>query len=93
MDNDAIQGSGPASFRIHGALHHLMEALVPPDGFEAFYAHLYIYDPQEATDRHVQCNPQLNSAILLDLHNTLRERHPYASLYKQAHEIMRVSSY
>jgi len=32
MENAAIQGSGPASFRIHGALHHLMGALIPPDG-------------------------------------------------------------
>ena len=93
MDNDAIQGSGPASFRIHGALHHLMGALIPPDGLEASYAQLYIYYPQEATDRHVQHNPQLNGAILLDLHNTLRERHPYAPLYKQAYEIMRVSGH
>ena len=54
---------------------------------------MYIYDPQEATNRHVQHNPQLNGAILLDLHNTLKERHPSASLYKQAYEIMRVSGH
>jgi len=93
MDNDAIQDSGPASFYIHDALHHLMGALIPPDGLEASYTQLYIYDPQEATDRHVQCNPQLNGAILLDLHNILREIHPYAPLYKQAYEIMSVSGY
>ena len=32
MDNDAIQESGPTSFQIHGAFHHLMRSLIPPDG-------------------------------------------------------------
>ena len=31
MGNEGIQGAGPTSFRIHGALHHLMGALIPPD--------------------------------------------------------------
>ena len=34
LENNAIQGPGPAPFHIHGALHHLMGALVPPDGLE-----------------------------------------------------------
>ncbi|KAF8448844.1 hypothetical protein L210DRAFT_3339939, partial [Boletus edulis BED1] len=89
MDNAAIQGSGPASFCIHGALHHLMGALIPPDGLEPSYAQLYIYDPEEATNRRIQRNPQLDGAILLDLHTTLRDIHPYAPLYKQVYEIMR----
>ena len=93
MENSAIQGSGPASFRIHGALHHLMGALIPPDGIQPLYAQLYIYDPEEATNRCVQRNPQLDGAILLDLHTTLREIHPYAPLYQHAYEIMRVSIY
>jgi hypothetical protein len=91
--NDAIQGSGPASFRIHGALHHLAGSLMPPDELQASYAQFYIYDPQEATDRCLQYNPQLDGAILLDLHTTFREINPYAPVYKQAYEIMRVSSY
>ena len=91
VDNQAIQESGPASFQIHGILHHLMEALMPPDGLEPTYAQLYIYDPEEATNRHVQRNPQLDAGILLDLHTTLRDTRSYALLYKQACEIMRVS--
>ena len=91
-DNNTIQGSGPASFQIHGILHHLMESLIPPNGLQPSYAQLYIYDPEEATNRHVQHNPQLNDAILLDLHTTFREINPYAPLYKQAHKIMRVSN-
>ena len=91
VDNQAIQGSGPASFQIHGTLHYLMEALMPPDGLEPAYAQLYIYNPEEATNRCVQHNPQLDAGILLDLHTTLRDTHPYAPLCKQAYEIMRVS--
>ena len=91
VNNHTIQGSGPASFHIHGTLHHLMEALIPPDDHQSSYAQLYIYDPQEATDRCVQCNPQLNPRELLDLHNMLRASHPYAEVYQQAYEVMRVS--
>ena len=91
VDNQTIQGSGPSLFCIHDTLHHLMGALIPPDGLQPSFAQLYIYDPEEATNRHVQGNPQLNPGILLDLHTILRNIHPYASLYKQAYEIMRVS--
>ena len=91
-DNNTIQGSGPASFWIHGALHHLMGSLIPPDGLQPSYTQLYIYGPKEATNRCVQCNPQLNDAILLDLYTTFREINPYAPLNKQAYEIMRMSN-
>jgi len=42
MDNDAIQGSGLASFHIHDALHHLMGAFITPDGLKASYTQLYV---------------------------------------------------
>ena len=93
LENNAIQEPGPASFRIHGALHHLMGALGPPDGLEPCFAQLYIFDPEEATERHVQYNPQLNGPILLDLHTMLRTLHPYAPLYKQAYEVMQASNF
>ena len=32
IDNNTIQGYRSASFWIHGALHHLMGSLIPPDG-------------------------------------------------------------
>ncbi|KAI6113316.1 hypothetical protein EDD16DRAFT_1709620 [Pisolithus croceorrhizus] len=47
-----VQGSGPMSFHVHGALHHLIGALLPEAGGEPSYAQLYIYDPQEAIERH-----------------------------------------
>ena len=91
VDNQAIQRSGPVLFQIHGTLHHLMEALMSPNGLELAYAQLYIYDPEKATNMHVQCNLQLDAGILLDLHTTLRDTHPYAPPYKHAYEIVRVS--
>ncbi|KAI6138066.1 hypothetical protein BKA82DRAFT_4367593 [Pisolithus tinctorius] len=51
VDRETVQGAGPASFCIHGNLHHLMGALMPPQNLQLSYAQLYIYDPQEATDR------------------------------------------
>ena len=51
LENDAVQGAGPNAFCVHGALHHLMGALIPPDGLQPAFAQLYIYDPEEATDR------------------------------------------
>ena len=66
-----------------------MGTLLPPDGQEPSYAQLYIYGPQEATDRHTQRNPDLSGPILLDLHTMLRDIHPYSAVYKQAYEIMR----
>ena len=60
MGNEGIQGAGPASFRIHGALNHLMGALIPPKNHQPSFAQLYIYDPIEATDRWVQHNHQLD---------------------------------
>ena len=92
INNQAIQGSGLASFRVHGALHHLMGALMPAEEVEPSYAQLYIYDPQEANDRCVCRNSLLNPEILLDLSTTLSASHSYAEVYKQAYEIMRVSS-
>ena len=92
INDQAVQGSGPASFRVHGALHHLMGALMPAEEVEPSYAQLYIYDPQEANNRRVRRNPLLNPGILLDLSTTLSASHPYAEVYKQAYEIMRVSS-
>ena len=91
MGNEGIQGAGPASFHIHGTLNHLMGALIPPEDHQPSFAQLYIYDPIEATDRWVQHNHQLDGAILLDLHEMLREHHPHAPLHKQVYEIMRIS--
>ena len=59
VDDHTVQGSGPAAFRIHGALHHLMGSLMPAEGRDPSYAQLYIYDPQVATNHRIRRNPQL----------------------------------
>ena len=65
-----------------------MGSLLPAEEQEPSYAQLYIYDPQEATDRCIRRNSELSGPILLDLHIMLRDTHPYAAVYKQAYEIM-----
>ncbi|KIJ08898.1 hypothetical protein PAXINDRAFT_18006 [Paxillus involutus ATCC 200175] len=40
VDRHTVQGSGPAAFRIHGALYHLMGSLLPPDGRDPTCAQL-----------------------------------------------------
>ena len=88
FDRHTVQGSGPAAFRIHGALYHLMGSLIPAEGQEPSYAQLYIYDPQEATDRRTRRNPQLRCAVLQELYDMLANLHPYVQVYKQAYQVM-----
>ena len=42
VDRQTVQGAGPASFHIHGTLHHLMGTLIPLDNHQPSYAQLYI---------------------------------------------------
>ena len=93
INNHAIQGSGSASLYVHGALHHCMGALIPAKGVQPSYAQLYIYDPQEPNEKHIQYNPLLNPGILLDLFTTLSILHPYAKVYKQAYEERSIQIY
>lgn len=82
-------GGPPAAFRIHGALHHLMGSLVPPEGNSPSYAQLYIYDAQQATELRHQRNQNLRPDILRELHDILSRHHPYAATYKNAMQIVR----
>lgn len=92
IDRHTVQETGPASFHIHDTLHHLMGAFIPSKDLQPSYAQLYIYDPQEATDRHFHRNPGLQKDILLDLHHILTQHHPYAPIYQQAYKIIRARS-
>ncbi|KIJ06154.1 hypothetical protein PAXINDRAFT_39194, partial [Paxillus involutus ATCC 200175] len=75
VDRHTVQGSGPAAFRIHGALYHLMGSLLPPDDRDPTYAQLR--------------NPELNPGVLLALHDMMEVHHPYVNIYKQAYQVMR----
>src|SRR6267154_2623721 len=44
VDDHAVQGSGPSTFRIHGSLHHLMGSLMPGEDQQPAYAQLYVFD-------------------------------------------------
>ncbi|KIK33381.1 hypothetical protein CY34DRAFT_99690, partial [Suillus luteus UH-Slu-Lm8-n1] len=91
IEDRALQGPGPNTFRIHGSLHHLMGSLIPPDGVQPSYAQLYIYDSDEATDIRATRpgNEGLDRRILRNLHDMLYRNHLYAPLYKQAYQVMR----
>ena len=88
VDECTVQGSGPAAFRIHGALYHLMGSLTPAQNQDPSYAQLFIYDPQEATDHRIHRNSNLNRTTLAELHDMLANYHPYVNVYKQAYCIM-----
>ena len=70
-----------------------MDALIPAKGVQSSYAQLYIYNPQEPNEKHIQYNPLLNPGILLDLLTTLSTLHPYAEVYKQAYEERSIQIY
>ncbi|OAX31339.1 hypothetical protein K503DRAFT_703857 [Rhizopogon vinicolor AM-OR11-026] len=73
MDGRALQNSGPHAFEIHGALHHNIGDLMPP----------------EATNVCATRNPNLNPAFLRTIHDILWNYHPFAQLNKQAYQVMR----
>src|SRR6267154_978448 len=88
VDDHAVQGSGPSTFRIHGSLHHLMGSLMPGEDQQPAYAQLYVFDAEHATDVRVNRNRNLDPRILRELHDMLHRRHPYAQLYKAAYQVM-----
>jgi hypothetical protein len=63
--------------------------LIPRQGVDPIYAQLYIYDPQESLDYHMnhRANAGLNRAIMQILQDVLFRCHPGVQLYKQAFEL------
>jgi hypothetical protein len=88
VNDSAVGGSGPYSFRIHGDLYHQMGSLLPRNDASPSYAQLYINDPQVALDARNSRNPNLNPMIMTELQAMLNDVHPYVPLYKQAYQIM-----
>ena len=88
VDDAVTHASGPYSFRIHGDLHHLSGALMPPPGQPAVFAQLYIHDPLAQLRLRERQNTNLNSVIMTELQAMLNDTHPYVPLYKQAFQIM-----
>jgi len=88
VDNSVLNGRGPYSFRMHGALYHKMGALHPRDGRQPAYAQLYIYDDQAALAARNNRNPNLNHVLMAELQDMLIANNPFVPLYKQAYQIM-----
>ena len=89
IDERVIEGSGPYSFQISGELHHCSGALLPQPEKSPVFAQIYIHDPQTQLHFCQSNNPNLNSVIMTQLQDMITQTHPYASLYKQAYDIMK----
>ncbi|KAI6016502.1 hypothetical protein EDC04DRAFT_2903224 [Pisolithus marmoratus] len=87
VDRETVQGAGLASFCIHGTLHHVMGSLIPPQHPQPSYAQLYIYDPEEATNRHLQSKPRPPGGHHVGLAQPPQKHHPHAPIYQQACEM------
>ena len=81
-------GGGPYSFRIQGELCHWSGPLTPNEGEEPVFAQLYIYDPETAYQTQCRRNGDLNPLTLQALQDVLWESHPYAAIYRHAHELL-----
>ncbi|PCH38554.1 hypothetical protein WOLCODRAFT_65178, partial [Wolfiporia cocos MD-104 SS10] len=88
VDNAILNGSGPYSFKIHGALYHKMGSLLPPEGLQPSYAQLYIHDPQAALDTRNMRNHNLDPGIMGELQVVFEEHNPFVPLYRRAFEIL-----
>lgn len=86
------RGGGPYSFRIQGELCHWSGSLTPSEGEEPMFAQLYIYDPATAHEARCRHNGNLNPLTLQTLQDTLWESHPYAAVYRHAHECLSQSN-
>jgi len=91
VDHSVLNGRGPYSFRIHGALHHKMGTLHPHNPQRPSYAQLYIYNEQAALAARNSRNPNLDHVLMGELQDVLNANNPFVPLYKQAYQVMRES--
>ena len=84
-------GGGPYLFKIRGSLYHKADPLIPAEEKAPNYAQLYIYDPQEAIDFHINhtANAVLYRGTMQILQDMLYHHHPGVQLYKQAFDLTR----
>ena len=67
VDNAVLNGHGPYSLRLHGAMYHKMGSLHPQDSQQPVYAQLYIYDNQAALAACNSRNPNLDPFLMAEL--------------------------
>jgi hypothetical protein len=82
------RGGGPWVYKVKGALHHIAGSLVPNPDRNPSFAQLYIYDPSEALEHHMQSryNTGLDRSTMRNLQNILYRNHPSVLKFKQAYE-------
>ena len=80
----------PYVFCVHGELCHRVGQLLPTEGHQPMYAQLYIYDPESALRERMQrdVNSELSERTMRKLQNVLLEHHQYATLFRNAHELL-----
>ncbi|KAF7372308.1 ATP-dependent DNA helicase [Mycena venus] len=89
-DDKSINRHGPNAwiFRILGNLCHLSGALTAPEGTAPSYSQLYMYDPTVGLQQRMNRNSNLRQDTMESLQTLLSASHPYATIYKQALEIL-----
>ena len=82
VDESISHGNEPYVFKIQGRLFHLAGSLLPQEGESPVYAQLYIYDPAEALDRHLQheANRGLNRQVMAEVQDMLYRLHLVSGL-------------
>ncbi|KAH7334591.1 hypothetical protein B0J17DRAFT_577353 [Rhizoctonia solani] len=84
-------GQGPLIFEIGGEIHHQLGMLDRvPQGQQAHYAQLYLYDPEDATNHCMNNshNAGIDCQLMHLLTGVLQQSHGYAPLYKHAWQMM-----
>jgi hypothetical protein len=77
---------GVTQFRIQGAVHHLMSALVPEHADGAKFVQLYILDPEDASRVRGDFNEALRPDILDQLHTMVLHHHEFGRTLATAAE-------
>ena len=89
QDTDINDGRGPYVYRVHGRMYHQSGSLIPGQEATPVFSQLYIYDPHEALDFHMnnRANSDLHRETMQTLQDMLHRCHSAVQLYKQAFEM------
>jgi hypothetical protein len=91
MDRSVWGPQGVFSFRIQGAMHHLIGSFLPEGGTRPMFSQIYVTESNPHNQVQHRLNAthgQLNAATLLSLQNMLHEVNPYVEQYLTARERM-----
>ena len=66
-----IPGQGPPVYVLRGQVYRRILVLMPSGNKDPSYGQLYIYDPDEATDRRAKIDPGLEKSFCEKIHRML----------------------